>query len=175
MKVAEQLGFAIPRTIFSNTLRPVKKFFQSSGQKEIIYKPVGHGVLRENGDVVFTSTLKTIEISEEEEMSLRVAPGIFQEYIPKDYEVRVTVVDNLTFAAVKHSKEELPREIHDRCVHLIKELNLLYGAIDLIVTPEGEWVFLENNCNGQWLWLENLVGLEISEAIARLLIKLDKE
>ncbi|MEX0910336.1 MAG: ATP-dependent carboxylate-amine ligase, partial [Candidatus Paceibacterota bacterium] len=118
----------------------------------------------------------------------------FQEYIPKAYEVRVTVVGDLTFAAridsqessrtevdwrqydfanVGHYTEELTHEIHSRCVNLVKELGLRYGAIDLIVTPQGEWVFLENNCNGQWLWIEKLVGLEISDAIARLLIKLD--
>jgi len=55
----------------------------------------------------------------------------------------------------------------------VQELGLRYGAIDLIVTPQDEWVFLESNCNGQWLWLEKLVGLSISDALASLLVKLD--
>jgi hypothetical protein len=32
-------------------------------------------------------------------------------------------------------------------------------------------VFLECNPNGQWLWIEDATGLEISKAIAAALIK----
>jgi len=77
------------------------------------------------------------------------------------------------FANVSHSIERLPCEIHQRCIQLIQKLDLRYGAMDLIVSPQGEWVFLENNCNGQWLWLEKLTGLKISNAIASQLIRLD--
>ena len=40
------------------------------------------------------------------------------------------------------------------------------GAFDFIVTPSGEYVFLECNPNGQWLWIEMETELKISEAIA---------
>ena len=48
-------------------------------------------------------------------------------------------------------------------------LGLEFGAIDLIITPQGNYVFLEVNGNGQFLWAEHLSGVEVSTAIARLL------
>ena len=45
-------------------------------------------------------------------------------------------------------------------------LRLTFGAIDLIETPKGEYVFLEINPNGQWLWLDDMLDLGISAAVA---------
>jgi D-alanine-D-alanine ligase-like ATP-grasp enzyme len=45
-------------------------------------------------------------------------------------------------------------------------LNLAFGALDFVVTPEGELVFLEVNPNGQWLWLDDQLNLGISDAVA---------
>jgi len=52
---------------------------------------------------------------------------------------------------------------------LVEKLGLVFGCIDMIVTPRGEFIFLEINPNGQWLWIEELTGLPISEAIANTL------
>jgi hypothetical protein len=45
----------------------------------------------------------------------------------------------------------------------------LREAPDLILTPDGEVVFLELNPNGQWLWLELELGLPLTEAFADVL------
>ena len=45
-----------------------------------------------------------------------------------------------------------------------------YGAIDMIVTPQGEHVFLELNPNGQFGWIQERTGLPLYEAMADLLI-----
>ncbi|MNC96757.1 hypothetical protein D3C83_142150 [compost metagenome] len=47
---------------------------------------------------------------------------------------------------------------------------LNYGAIDLILTPEGRYVFLEINPVGEFFWLESYPGLPISAAIADVLL-----
>ena len=47
----------------------------------------------------------------------------------------------------------------------MQSLRLTFGAIDLIETPSGEYVFLEVNPNGQWLWIDDLLQLGISDAI----------
>jgi len=56
-------------------------------------------------------------------------------------------------------------------VRVVEALGLCFGAIDLIVTPDDDHVFLEVNPNGQWLWIEELTGLPISHAIADLLME----
>jgi glutathione synthase/RimK-type ligase-like ATP-grasp enzyme len=116
---------------------------------------------------------------------------IFQAYVPKRFELRVTVIGNQVFAAEIHSqltnhtrydwrrydlsrtphlRHELPPEIQDKCVRLVEQLELSYGAIDMVLTPEGRYVFLEINPNGQYLWIEEQTGLPISAALCDLLM-----
>lgn len=45
------------------------------------------------------------------------------------------------------------------------ELGLSYGAIDFVLTPDNNYIFLEINPNGQWAWIENETGLNISDSI----------
>jgi glutathione synthase/RimK-type ligase-like ATP-grasp enzyme len=66
---------------------------------------------------------------------------------------------------------QLPQEVESQCVHLTRALGLAFGAIDLILTPQGEYVFLEINPNGQWAWLQQVIpSLPLREALADLLI-----
>jgi glutathione synthase/RimK-type ligase-like ATP-grasp enzyme len=53
-------------------------------------------------------------------------------------------------------------------------MQLDFGAIDIILTPDDEYVFLEINQSGQWMWVQNQTGLMIGEAIAELLIAKSK-
>jgi hypothetical protein len=124
--------------------------------------------------------------------ALPVAPVIVQEYVPKEIELRITVVGPRVFACAIYSQEAtaasridwrgdadslrhepyaLPGEVEARCSALVQRLGLQFGAIDLIVTPKGEYVFLENNTVGQWMWVQNKTRLPIAEALADLLIE----
>ena len=58
---------------------------------------------------------------------------------------------------------------------LVKALGLCFGAIDLVLTPDGRYVFLEINPSGQWEWIESLTGLPISEALCDLFLQLARE
>ncbi|WP_226859539.1 hypothetical protein [Enterobacter cloacae complex sp. P14RS] len=46
----------------------------------------------------------------------------------------------------------------------MKKLDLKFGCFDFIVSG-GEWYYLEVNANGQWVWLEIELGLDISKKI----------
>lgn len=61
--------------------------------------------------------------------------------------------------------------MYQKCLALVKNLGLVFGCIDMIVTPEGKYVFLEINPNGQWMWIEELSELPIAESIVSMLIK----
>jgi glutathione synthase/RimK-type ligase-like ATP-grasp enzyme len=52
-------------------------------------------------------------------------------------------------------------------------MKLNFGCFDFIVTPEGEYVFLECNPNGQWLWIEMETGYDISKIMAKNLAKFE--
>ena len=53
----------------------------------------------------------------------------------------------------------------------MRGLSLTYGALDFIVTPDGEHVFLEINPSGQWGWIEEATGLAITNTIVDLLVE----
>jgi D-alanine-D-alanine ligase-like ATP-grasp enzyme len=52
---------------------------------------------------------------------------------------------------------------------LMRSFGINFASIDMIVTPEGEFVFLDLNPNGQWLWLEEELGLPLVASMADLL------
>jgi glutathione synthase/RimK-type ligase-like ATP-grasp enzyme len=65
---------------------------------------------------------------------------------------------------------ELDPDVATRCLALMRALGLDLAGLDLLVTPEGETVFLEVNAAGQWLWVEQATGLAIASAIVDQLI-----
>lgn len=111
---------------------------------------------------------------------------VAQELVPKDYEVRLTVVADKMFATkvlsqqnertkldwrtaphdINYEPIELPADIRDKVGAFMAETGLVYSCIDFIVTPEGRHVFLESNPRGQYLWIEHYTGMPITEAIA---------
>ncbi len=114
-------------------------------------------------------------------------PITLQAYIEKSYEVRYTVVGDdhhvckidsqrslrssvdwrrYDLANTPHSLIEPPSDVKRMVTSLMAELDLTYGALDFIVSVDGEWIFLEVNSMGQWLWIENLTGSRISRSIS---------
>ena len=69
----------------------------------------------------------------------------------------------------KYSRFELPERVTSFCFELLRVQGLVYGAMDFIVTPQLEFVFLENNPFGQYLWLEIETGVPLTEAMCDLL------
>ena len=100
--------------------------------------------------------------------------------------MRLTVVDGALFAAeIRNPGEldwrrdhrrlsyrtcEVPDEIALGVRELMHHLGLVFGALDFVVTVDGEWVFIEINPNGQLAWIERTTGLPISRALAETLI-----
>ena len=77
---------------------------------------------------------------------------------------------NISHKDLRYRIYELPAEISQMCVQLVQRLGLVFGALDLLVTPEGEYVFLEVNPGGQWEWLEQETNLPFSATLAEVLI-----
>jgi hypothetical protein len=60
-----------------------------------------------------------------------------------------------------YRRARLERRLHLALARLMARLGLVFGAIDLAVTPDGKTVFFEVNSKGNWLWLERRLGLGI--------------
>ena len=49
---------------------------------------------------------------------------------------------------------KVPLGIQESMIKLMTDIGIIFCTADFIVTPEGEWIFLEVNEQGQWLWQE---------------------
>ena len=184
LQVASTTGFACPETLVSNNPAEIRKFFARQ-KGRIVAKPLRLGYF-DYGDVqtaTYTTALSAADLTSDE--ALHVAPVIYQRHLEKRCDIRVTIVGDSVYAAAIHSQESdsarvdwrradvelehtvhvLPVEIAAACQRLMKALDLRFGAIDLVLAPNGEYYFLEVNPNGQWLWLEDKLGFPITSDI----------
>lgn len=189
LEVARRVGLAIPDTIVTNDPQLVREFYDSCDGK-IIYKLLGEQSAYHYPKFEFPLGMPTMLVSPADYEHLdqvSLSPHLFQRCIEKAYELRVTIVGKKIFAvqidsqagqgaidwrldySVPMAPYELPPAVHESCLNLLLTLGLNYGALDFCVTPEGEYVFLEINCGGQYYWLEHRTNLPISEEVAKLL------
>ena len=188
LKTAIKLGFNIPKTIITNSKKELLEFY-SNCNGNIILKPISQTRIqyKEGSAFIFTNPISEYFIKHMAEYDL--TPCIYQENIEKEYEIRVTVVGESVFSAVVFSQTdeetkqdwrkkklefqqiEIPKYLEQLCIKLLQKLNIKFGAIDLIKTQKGDYVFLEINPNGQWAWIETQTGQKISDAIINYLIQ----
>lgn len=193
---AARMGFAVPPSLLTNRPLDVKQFGarQANG---LAFKTLSSTSLAGEtvapGDRIAGSLGTTLVDPEDEDSLSAVAelPCFFQHYISKRHELRVTIIGDRLFAARIHSQDDprtaidfrdfsaeilyeparLPAEIERRCLEYVHSYGLTFGVIDIIVTPEGEHVFLENNPVGQFLFVEQLVPeLDMTGALAACLM-----
>jgi hypothetical protein len=186
LRLAGALGFELPPTLVSNSPDDVIEFHRQHGGR-IVSKLLGAAFMSSsfgNEMVRYTEQVSHRDLANLE--AIRLCPMIFQAYVEKRIELRITVVGRRVMACEIHSQAShhtrhdwrryddaatphyvhaLPAAIERRCLALTERMGLSYGAIDMIVTPDGRYVFLEINPNGQYLWIEQQTGLPISDAI----------
>ena len=190
LQLAKEIGFEIPSTIITNNPEAVRKFYNTYGGN-IVVKTLWQTLI-EQDNKVFAMYTKRVNLEMLEKLnSLHLGPAIFQEKIEKKFELRVIVIGEKIFACEIHSQESertkedwrrydftnvphrphaLPLKISNLCITMIKRLGLSFGAFDLILTPDGHYIFLEINPNGQWGWIELLTGLPISTTLIDFLL-----
>lgn len=182
LAVARALSLDVPSTVITNDPDEVRAFIAGS-KGETIYKALTQSLDTEPGKSLFTSIVTEKACADID--LIRITPGVFQELVPKAYELWVTVVDARVFAVRIDSQSrhesridwrhlpfeadaaiDLPGEIEAKIHAFMKSFGLVYGAFDFIVTPEGRHVFLEVNPAGQYMWIESKLGLPITAALA---------
>lgn len=190
LQKAQKVELKIPETLVTNKPQLVREFYESC-DGNVIYKLIGE---LSNQAVPNNETprgIPTLTLRKEDLPFLHqveYAPHLFQRRIKKAFDLRVTIVGEELFCTRIHSQEgigkvdwrhdytvlmdefELPHEIAKKCFALTKSLDLNYGAIDLVLTDDEDYIFLEINCGGQYLWVEQTTKQPISRSIARLLI-----
>ena len=182
---AARAGLATPHTLISNDPERAATFVGALGDTECAIKPLqAIGVTDEQGyRLPLTTTLPPGYSLE----SLALAPTMLQPYVEKAFELRCVVIGDTIFSAKMDSQADeksridwrggdpeheiftLPEQVEAAIHRMMDSFELNFASLDMIVTPEDEYVFLELNPNGQWLWLEYELGLPLVATMADLL------
>jgi glutathione synthase/RimK-type ligase-like ATP-grasp enzyme len=177
LHLARQVGLTIPDTFITNSPDEARQFWQHY-PGAIIYKAF------RARDEAWRETRLLQPHEESLAETIRLTPVIFQRYVPAVYDLRILLVGERVFAAaaaIQHGEYQvdvrmnrhmpyaphtLPPAILQQLPSLMHHLHLEYGAIDMRLTPDGDYVFLEINPSGAYLYVEQATGLQISRAIA---------
>lgn len=176
--LANKLGIKIPKTTVSNIT--LSSDFEYQAIKSIDTAIVSNG---ENEGFIYTEIYKKNELKEVKYSS----PFFIQQGLVPKVDIRVTVVENNLIAIritsdkdidedwrrykneLTYSIFELPKTVHDFCINYTKNLNLNFGAIDLVL-HNTEYYFIEINPTGEWSWLQKNTGYNFDKLITKALI-----
>jgi glutathione synthase/RimK-type ligase-like ATP-grasp enzyme len=178
LRVAHRLGLRVPDTIMTNDAEAARAFVHKHAGRVV------HKVVKSPRDR-FVGTRSWDSSAEAALESLHLTPTLFQEKIVAPYELRITVVGRRVFAAefavgtgitdarrlldAPYKPHSLPQEVETLLLRLMDELGVQYGTIDMKLREDGEYVFLELNPQGQFLYVEIKTGLPLTRAVAEYL------
>jgi len=193
MRHAAAAGLAVPDTLIGNDVDRVLEFHRDNerlGRGTAIKSLWVHEQISYDGGRRLPLTTKWPENMESDQVdTIRLTPTVFQEYVPKQLEIRAVVIGRRVFAASVDSQAilaarhdvravtrqatyepyDLPEKVGEALLELVYGFGLRFCSADFVLTPDGRHVFLDLNPNGQWLWIEHEAGLPLSAAMADVL------
>jgi glutathione synthase/RimK-type ligase-like ATP-grasp enzyme len=166
------LGVPVPRTLLGNDPEAVREF--AARVPKVIFKPVQGGA--------HTLRLTQEHLSDANLRNLAYAPVTLQEEV-EGTNIRVFVAGERVLtcevATVEIDFREdpdpkiiphtLPAEVEDQCRRAARVLHLTWTGIDLRLTPEGLYIFLEANPSPMFMGFEARSGQPLTDALADLL------
>jgi ATP-grasp ribosomal peptide maturase len=184
LQQARRCGLRVPATLITNQPAAVREF-AARIDGPIITKPIASPMLIEDGQLktVYTRLLHPSDLKDLS--GIDATAHLFQAWVPKAHEVRLTVVGERLLTAeihagsavaledwraayddLRYQAAEVPAELRQAVLRLMDRLGLRFAACDFVVDLAGAWWFLEANPCGQWDWIQHATGLPIAEAIA---------
>ncbi|MFE9886138.1 ATP-grasp ribosomal peptide maturase [Streptomyces scopuliridis] len=184
LAAARDVGLRIAPTLITNQPEAVRAFAAEIAGP-IVCKPVASPVFIEGDQLKAVYSRRLTDEDLTDLRGLGVTAHLFQAWADKAYEVRLTVVGNRMFATEVHAGSDAAHEdwrtdyasLTYTATHtpphiahgvrlLLDQLGLRYAALDFVISPGGEWTFLEANPCGQWDWIAHEANHPIAEAIA---------
>ena len=192
LKKAKSIGLNVPNSLITNSKKELKKFIND--YVDAISKPLHESIFFKNDDsvVFFDTKMVTPDILDTLEGN-NFFPSFFQTYVEKDIELRIFYIEGDFFSMAIFSQLDaktkldfrnynnenpnrnvpylLPKSIEQKLHQLMVELDLNTGSIDMIKTPEKEYIFLEVNPTGQFGFTSKPCNYYLEEKMADTLIK----
>jgi glutathione synthase/RimK-type ligase-like ATP-grasp enzyme len=190
LDLARSIGFAVPGFALTNDVDVARDFIASCRDGTVVKVLSNPAILDgERAGAIYTHLLNPQDLDVLD--SVRHGPTFLQEYVPKRRDIRVTVMGKSVIAVaidspildrsrvdfrraeiydLPHEVIALPPDLSRACVQLVERLGLAFGAIDLVQTADGGFLFLEINPNGQWYWLEEITAAPLAATMCDLLM-----
>lgn len=180
---ARRVGFTVPETMWTNDRTAAEGVLARWGRPAFV-KSVATAYWEEDVAATFVFGRQVASSDLPSSTRLAAAPLAFQELVSDKVDIRITIVGEEAFAAECEAspsgdwrlergalwrEHDVPTDIADMAVTLVRRLDLQFAGIDLVRSARGEYTFLEVNPNGEWGWLEKNVGLPIAATLADLL------
>lgn len=181
LQVAASIGLNVPETLITNDPDEASAFIEWHKGKVV------HKAMASPKDRLLDTRMWSGDDMPLMFETLKLAPTMFQSLVRGPADVRVTVVGDRLFAAkidtargnagldsrldmdAPFEEYVLPWRLEGQLRSFMADMGLVYGTVDLKISDEGEYFFLEVNPQGQFLYVEILTGMPISEAMAELL------
>jgi len=190
--LARDCGIKVPPTLITTSKLELEKFYQK--HTKILTKPIhnGHLYFEEEQFVYSCKGILFLGKEEMKEIGDEFCVSLFQAYTEKELELRIFFLDKeiypmaifsqldektkYDFRNYNHIKPnrnvpfKLPQSFKKKLEKFIDEIDLNTGSIDVILTPENEFYFLEVNPTGQFGWVSQNCNFYLEKEIAKYLI-----
>ena len=193
LMAAKQVGLAIPATLISNDATAIRAFIKRYASGEVVHKLLSGKTWEEQG-IGFGSFTARVTVEQlPSDALLQAMPGCFQQCIAKHREIRAVFFGDYCLAAEINSQLDpdgrddwrassqrhgvwhahtLAPEVVTKISNYMRVMGIVFGSVDLILQPDGTYVFLEMNEQGQFLWLESeCPELGVLDAFCRLVLE----
>ena len=189
---ARECGINIPKILITNKKQKLKDFIDKHKFK-VITKSIKDNLYSKLNDSTYVMQY-TAEVESNLFNSLPKTFGysLFQEYIEKKFELRIFFLNKEFYAMAIFSQNNpktkidfrrydtenpnrtmpylLPKKIENKLTKLMNLLNLNSGSIDMIVSKNNKYVFLEVNPVGQFGQVSLPCNYNIEKKIAKYLL-----
>lgn len=193
LHLAKKIGLKIPKTLVTNNRRKLRLFFEECNRK-VITKCIKYplSIKLKDYNIVGKNTF-LINHQQIRNLCTLNSLGLYQEHIEKKFEIRIFVYKNSIFSMAIFSQQNsntkidyrdydennpnrlvpflLPENIELKLKKFFKIKKINCGSVDMIVDVNNDFIFLENNPQGQFDWLSKNCNYYIEEFIALDLIK----
>lgn len=192
LQIAKEIGFDIPNTFISSKPSALINYIEKN---QYITKPIGEAMPIVDDDSFIDLQTATVDLGKIENQTEHIFPSLIQEKVEKWMEVRVFVLYREVYAMAIFSQSnartrvdfrnydfadmnrmvsyKLPAKVEEKILKFMDKCELNTGSIDLILTSDNRFVFLEVNpagniemvgdtCN---YWLEKKIAEHIIQTI----------
>lgn len=191
LRAASAAGLNVPDTIIGNHAPDIAMLIKRWGR--VVFKTFYPQSWQSDssGRTYKMSVVPLDSRSDLPEWAIAMSPGIYQRYIDKVFDVRITVIGGQLFAIKMqkasgeayfdwrpHSYDDDMRtelftvsvELEAKLRDLMARLGIVFGCIDLVVDRNDEVYFLEVNQAGQFLFVEECMPeLQVLRAMTAML------